>query len=277
MDKYTIRQEMMKDFILLERTIDRMGIVGIKEKSGFLEEDVKCMMKDIIYLIYADFFNQDIKMDFESIAIVAKYMNCHPETWHSFFLLYEMNYAYYTNEQKENHMYLYKKFINARRNLSDLADLLFLAQINAEKYVKEHPVDRESLRVVELAQITTKIKKTKIELGDMGEYRFIDENLVKDMMTNIAFLIMYSSEFSSYGFSFRDICLAARDIHIKIAKNDFFWYWEHSELMSKNQNLPLQFINCHQRISDKLGEGNKNLDKLILLLLITEQTCEQLI
>jgi hypothetical protein len=35
----------MKDFILLERTIDRMGIVGIKEKSGFLEEDVKYMMK----------------------------------------------------------------------------------------------------------------------------------------------------------------------------------------------------------------------------------------
>ena len=31
MDKYTIRQEMMKEFILLERTIDRMGIVGIND------------------------------------------------------------------------------------------------------------------------------------------------------------------------------------------------------------------------------------------------------
>ncbi len=135
-----MKNEYMKDLSTLTSKVEKMKIVGPGSMfidSTITERHVKNMILDIAYLIYFGYFNEDIKMDFESIAKAANFLRCNLKgcnMWHSMYLLSQYHYSFFVNNQKEIHEELFEKFAKPPKDLYNLEIIFRMVEHNCENH-----------------------------------------------------------------------------------------------------------------------------------------------
>lgn len=133
-----IKSEYMKDLSTLISSVEEMKIIGpggMFIDSMITERHVRNMILDIAYLIYFGYFNEDIKMDFESIAKAANFLRLNLgecNMWHALYLLSQYHNSCFVNNQKQIHEELFELYAQPPKDLYNLGILLRMVEHNCK-------------------------------------------------------------------------------------------------------------------------------------------------
>jgi hypothetical protein len=132
--------EKLKDIAILTKCIDEMEIdfANMNEDGKISKNMVKCLLKDIVYLIASDTLvvtkNIDKKAMLDAIVMCRTYLLQKTDLWHSVFITYKYKQKNIIPDiYKENHHRLYHMLGGQGRDFNLMEQLFKIAEYNCEK------------------------------------------------------------------------------------------------------------------------------------------------